>query len=982
MDAAEVPSFGSFQLPDAVQEDREERSRDAGRKASRSSKHMSAFESSSSRPQGGEETQSSANWKDQKLKSGHERHNRSSHSSKRRRRHDSENESDADRSARKLRSARNRDERRASRSLRQLETESRSVRRPESSEEYIARVSSVHTASHVKRSVSNEVNLQHLEDSYFVDAKGDHKAATCGGLSASKLPRYQRFGDGCVLGLSRSLRISFSSARLDGKVLEILPKGGRRVRYLDKEERWRARQPAPLRIAPGTSPSSAAFGEYEALSESEVRGGARSASDDDPLPDYRDFHRKRTSASPRRDRREASPQDTSNKVESDSATILRARVSSLDVRVREDASDVEGWLQLAHVQAQLVKALSSSGNQSIRGHHRQHRAGAEASLAVLTRARRSNPRNASLELAYLRKGSLIWENEKCDKEWSALLKSGEMQGQRLGAVWVAYLEWSSRQAGPLSTFLEAVTKGLKALLSATWKAQLFEERQILEQALVTLWTTAVRHLSEAGYYERAFALVQAQLEVTFCAPLGLESQDEESHERLIDSFSQFWDDEGPRIGEEGAKGWANQYGHRDVPDAGASMPSIDPSSLPYRSSKSDDSVPWVERERARAGLRQKPARATATPLHGEDEVDPYAFILSSDVVQLVAVPITAPAVKSRVLDFALGYLGMSPGIAWAGDPAQSSAKFQGETRAGPTAMLALQQRFWPFSLSPTGGTESDVPLIAKTEGEVMGGLRQNNLSQPFDVPITCWAPRLPELYSTSRVELGSQWFTSVRTDDLQHADLETASNVLDHLPPDAGGLSRTIARFAFEHATRGHKAARSLARGELDANRDSMELWHAFAWLEESAGKLDSARLVYRSALDKLRADSRTLAVSEALPMLRDWAEMEWRARQNSFAAKGDLVSPMARGAIMSCRALLEHLVEGGIESYCKVIEHAMEYLKHGEDALERLDLFFGNFVAPLPRIRDTPRHQGGQISWSRCPHEQLGRGCVPHRAS
>jgi hypothetical protein len=90
---------------------------------------------------------------------------------------------------------------------------------------------------------------------------------------------------------------------------------------------------------------------------------------------------------------------------------------------------------------------------------------------------------------------------------------------------------------------KAITKGCYNVLLGTAKHRALEERLLL----IALTYCSIER--QAGYAERALAVLQALLEVNFKCPPKLQQQNL-TREAFLSFFQAFWDSEVPRIGEE------------------------------------------------------------------------------------------------------------------------------------------------------------------------------------------------------------------------------------------------------------------------------------------------------------------------------------------------------------------------------------------------------------------------------------------------
>ena len=89
---------------------------------------------------------------------------------------------------------------------------------------------------------------------------------------------------------------------------------------------------------------------------------------------------------------------------------------------------------------------------------------------------------------------------------------------------------------------------------------------------------------------------------------------------LLDSLEEFWESEVPRVGEEGAKGWA-EWVSSGRPDANAG-PSTKPQ--PLYSATTDPYIKWWHEEIYQDRTMRVPSRSS------DEDADPYGTILFSD----------------------------------------------------------------------------------------------------------------------------------------------------------------------------------------------------------------------------------------------------------------------------------------------------------------------------------------------------------------
>ncbi|KAI6104062.1 NRDE-2, necessary for RNA interference-domain-containing protein, partial [Pisolithus croceorrhizus] len=223
-------------------------------------------------------------------------------------------------------------------------------------------------------------------------------------------------------------------------------------------------------------------------------------------------------------------------------------IKELEQKIALQPSSVESWLSL--VTRSLATVPPTSKNAST--------VRAEITLSILDRALTAHPANRTsrrLRLIYLRAGEDVWYESKLQVEWEEALKLGGVE------IWMEWLEWRIRKS----------TESIDSVTSEVDK-------------LRVVWRVAVV-FQEAGFYERATALFQAQAELTF----------------------EFWESEAPRVGELGAKGWSawTSSGRPEITFKWTSM--LSHSTDPFSSWYSDE----VRADR----LLRAPTRSTTEASH-------------------------------------------------------------------------------------------------------------------------------------------------------------------------------------------------------------------------------------------------------------------------------------------------------------------------------------------------------------------------------
>lgn len=117
--------------------------------------------------------------------------------------------------------------------------------------------------------------------------------------------------------------------------------------------------------------------------------------------------------------------------------------------------------------------------------------------------------------------------------------------------------------------------------------------------------------------EQAFAILQAQIELSHFCPVSLASQPLSSK---LEHLEEFWEAEVPRLGEENAKGWAKWHVERtEVTQYLRHHPNL-------VTGIEDPYQQWYCQEQAQDQIWVLPSRS-----FNEDESDPYSTIIFSDI---------------------------------------------------------------------------------------------------------------------------------------------------------------------------------------------------------------------------------------------------------------------------------------------------------------------------------------------------------------
>ncbi|SCV68709.1 BQ2448_830 [Microbotryum intermedium] len=740
---------------------------------------------------------------------------------------------------------------------------------------------------------------------YYSSRKGDELNIKYGSLNRGDVPRYRRLGGnalllaGRVVGLNEGLRITRDTA-YTGRGVEIGPlRKFRTPRYSDSRSARHMLDKDFRRISlvakSGEQPRRDPFAERENIVSFEREHTFDELMQGLEYEEGTDYRSIAGQIKPS-DLSAAAPGEKQNSVvnedisssqnefdqlgvtggESESQYMLRRNIE-LDKALRDDPKNVKLWLEFVEWQDHVALSASGASRWRTALSRVERRSTAQVKLAVVERALKADPANVEderLVLKLLQLAEEVEDTPTITKRWKKVLE----EQPTMTSLWVRYVGWrqtdgTSFEVGSVvDTFVECFeTLQRRADLAATP-----QERDMIDANMVYLFLRlclmlrqAVRMISWAGYVERALASFQAIVELNLFRPAQLQSRagSESMHgwrSRTLEALESFWDDESPRVGENGALGWCNTA-------AGAAAPISQPDHL--ASPSTDANWPgvecWARWECLASKANPRPARLTDESVDEDDvarvplfdsDIKPFLFIVDSYDT------------KQQLVYAFLTFLGLPfvpPDV-----PTSTPFATDGFIHSSLVEHENAVRRFWPSK----SGTTHVVEVIS---GEAMEPERKPALEKPWYTPFNAMPCSVELLFDTHQ-----GWFTTIKEQDLEGVDVELARNVLTLL----SGLSSSddpflnLDAFAFE-ACRSPKSAGKLAKSVLRTKRQTLVLWDGYARIERARGKVSDARQVYVTALSMYR----TFPSQERIdgPLLwRSWAEMEWEEGGIDVASK------------------------------------------------------------------------------------------------
>ncbi|KAG9837599.1 DUF1740-domain-containing protein, partial [Aureobasidium melanogenum] len=483
-----------------------------------------------------------------------------------------------------------------------------------------------------RRPVTNTSSSFHHDgnsDHFVVDLKGDQQNVAYDRLHKYSIPTYHRIGYGSILGLHARLKIDRDESTLDKVLITDKSAVSKQLPQRLLLKRQRNQELSALHMHDEHELDLAQ--DFVALSPSADDHDTKSM--DDSFNSFRDLGQV-VHADPHRFR-EHEILDVA------SATDLQVRQQNVRfVRAaKSDPSNLQAWLDLANHQEHLVSpgadahSLSNVERQTL----------ADMRIAIYEKALKHFPTSEAakrerLVLELLHEASVAWDAQKYMHKLQGILQ----QHPESFPIWSLYLD--ACQTNPIDFRFEDVkaffVRSIRALgLTANSGHKPDSRRMVLY--LILRYTI---FLLDTGYDELSIAIWQALGEYHLFRPEHLASC-ETSH--VLTDFEQFWENEGPRFGEVGARGWRAITENNDTTSNLQKSPPKDQmsSKLPFKS--------FATLETTMSEFFRFPGRTMDEA--GAD--DPFHVVLFSDIRDILEA--TASGLDHYdLLDAVLCYLGL------------------------------------------------------------------------------------------------------------------------------------------------------------------------------------------------------------------------------------------------------------------------------------------------------------------------------------
>lgn len=678
---------------------------------------------------------------------------------------------------------------------------------------------------------------ENIPKSFVVDLLGDPNNLNFGTLHRYTTASYFRFGAGNVVGSSMNLRIDRAVSTEKGLVLSDHTHGLPKKR--DKHARWRLDQEGvrEVKIKPRekNDPAIDPAADYvflEAAQRAKRRRGddglpvdGVSSSDEDDTH-YRSVDGKAKSKKEPADQDLKYNSDTSSQQDIAGRGLLtldesaqRKRVQ-LSRRTEVEPTNFEAWISLINHQDNMLGR--GQNFQKTRLTNAERRSNTEIKLSMFEKAleKVKDPEGREfLLLGMMQEVIRIRGIDKTSSCWKRILQQNP-QSLRL---WIKYLDFMQtsfthfRFEEVQSVYLDCLnlTRGART----SGEISLDEANKVLEiQIYVVLRMTLF--MRESGFTEHATAAWQALLEFVFFKPIIVQASDHgkdgSSHEATVSLFENFWDSEVPRIGEEGAEGWASFSRKQGEPP----QPRIETADNLGDSKGHWKS--WLASERRHSLLSRNPART----IDDIEENDPYRIILFSDIRPFLIDP-PSLAGQQLILDAFIAFCYLPP---FGAEGPDSRLRVWGRDCFLRNDALRLNGKLedsWKLHFPKQTESSEEQDSIDK------GGIRLHSGAQdPFQFPVRDYQVSSDSLFAEK------QWFSAFDTWQEQcfgdGGPVEVACvlrSLKSLISIGAGGEAIALYVLALELRT-SPGTVRKTAKNLLRKRPFSIRLYNAYALIE------------------------------------------------------------------------------------------------------------------------------------------------------
>ena len=417
----------------------------------------------------------------------------------------------------------------------------------------------------------------------------------------------------------------------------------------------------------------------------------------------------------------------------------------LSRRIDTDPTSFEAWMNLISHQDKMLGLGRDFREKKVTIAERRSNAEIKLSMfeKALEKVKDSQGRGVLLN-GMMQAATSVWEPGKILSYWKTILQQNPQSLQ----LWIKYLDcmqtsFTYFRCGEVqSAYLDC----LKKLHGARSSGELpLEDRDKVFDIQIHVIIRMTCFMRETGFAEHATAAWQALLEFVFFKPAVVQASGHNketfSDEATVFRFETFWDSEVPRIGEEGAEGWASFLHKQGKP------PQPRTETADNLEDNENHWKPWLASERRRIWLSRNPARTIDDIV----ENDPYRIVLFSDIQPFLIDP-PSLAGQQLILDAFLVFCHLPPFAAEGPDSHSRAWRRDGFMRNDALWLSSKLQDLWKLRFSKRRGSSETSDSVDKPDY-----LRQSDMQDPFRFPVSDYQVSADSLF-TDR-----QWFSALNT---------------------------------------------------------------------------------------------------------------------------------------------------------------------------------------------------------------------------
>ncbi|KAI0910285.1 DUF1740-domain-containing protein [Ustulina deusta] len=489
--------------------------------------------------------------------------------------------------------------------------------------------------------------------SYCLDKRGDDLILRYGSNDRSRIPEYRRIGASRILGADGFMKLEKLGSREEFSIRNYYESGS--LLSSDKKNllaRGIRPDSQPIRIRRRKSETGPTTEDYISLKTSRKRkrdGSISEESSGDEGLSYRSIHGKRKEHEYSDGDEEYDSDAPEDVLDGNASDPIGMRSIELSRKVRQHPEDLESWLELVDHQNNLLDFQTGARAPTAA----EIKSFADIKLSLLEQALshvNDDGRREGLDLKVMEEGIKVWEFKVASKRFVEIMQ----KYPKSFAVWKLYVNFlqTTLSTCRFDEIKQLYTDKMQSLGMELLHLSTAPEQIECCKQIIYVFLRLTRFLADAGFGELALAAWQASLELNLARPSTLPSIGWE----VPLSFQEYWENEVPRLGEDGWRGWATfvtDVAAQEPPDPSACKPLVLPRTR-------DGFKAWYTAERHRAQNATIPART----LDEGAEDDPFRVVMFTDFQDILLYFPTdiVPHLQPQLLDAFLIFCHLPPSL--------------------------------------------------------------------------------------------------------------------------------------------------------------------------------------------------------------------------------------------------------------------------------------------------------------------------------